>query len=840
MKKILLSVLTLTAALQFNTAVAQLSQGGVPLSFGKHYTQIQAIPVVNMPSFDLAALQAEDAVNDQSKGPFRFGYNHMVNLSMANSGIWTSLPSGDRIWQLSIRSKGAKSINLAMDDFYMPEGAKLFIYNEDRSVVFGAFTSRNNDASNHFATDLISGEQITLEYYEPAAVGGKGHMNIFRVTHGYRGGEDYYKSFGQAGSCQVNINCALGANWQSEKRGVVCLVVGGSEFCSGSLVTDVPQDGKPYILTANHCSSSNDMASWVFRFHWEAPTCSNPSSSPSSQSLSGSVLRARTGTSDFCLVEITGGLSGGTIPSSYNVYFNGWSNVDVPATSAIGIHHPSGDIMKISEAANATSTSTMSGATCWRVGQWTTACTEPGSSGSPLFDQDHHIVGQLFGGPSACGASAANMYDNYGKFAVSWLGDGTSSTQLKPWLDPGNTGATIEDGYDPNAVAPAYTLDAAIQSIVSPATGYASCNSSLTPQVILKNFGAATLTSCTINYQVDASTVQTYSWTGSLNTNSATTVTLPGLTGLSVASHTFRAYTAGPNAGTEEYTPNDTASSTFSIISPSPVSPLPVSENFESAFPSSTWTIGNPDANVTWVSTNTAGGFGTSSSSAVMDNYNDDITGQSDYIYSPYMDLSAVTAPVTLTFDVAYARYSNTYKDSLRVNVTTDCGTTWTNVYRKGNTALATAPDNGSAEFVPTSTQWRTETVNLNSFAGQSAVRVAFENKSGYGQLMYIDNINILHTSSGLNGPADMNTAVNVYPNPSSGIFSVSMNFPKAQDVTVKVINVLGETISYKVMENVSSNVSTIDLGSQPKGMYFVEITSDSGEKTVKKINVIK
>ena len=162
MKKILLSVLTLTAALQLNTAVAQLSQGGTPLSFGKHYVQQQAIPVVNMPSFDLAALQAEDAVNDQSKGPFRFGYNHMVNLSMANSGVWTTFPGGDRMWQLSIKSKGAKSINLAMDDFYMPEGAKLFIYNEDRSVVFGAFTSVNNDASNHFATDLISGEQITL------------------------------------------------------------------------------------------------------------------------------------------------------------------------------------------------------------------------------------------------------------------------------------------------------------------------------------------------------------------------------------------------------------------------------------------------------------------------------------------------------------------------------------------------------------------------------------------------------------------------------------------------------------------------------------------------------
>src|SRR6185295_2282882 len=118
---------------------------------------------------------------------------------------------------------------------------------------------------------------------------------------GYRGVEDYVaKSFGDAGSCQVNINCPLGANWQSEKHGVVCLVVSGSAFCTGALVNDVPQDGKPYILTANHCSSSNDWTSWVFRFNWEAPGCSNPASSPSSQSLNTSVLRARNAGSDFC------------------------------------------------------------------------------------------------------------------------------------------------------------------------------------------------------------------------------------------------------------------------------------------------------------------------------------------------------------------------------------------------------------------------------------------------------------------------------------------------------------------------------------------------------------
>ncbi|MCX6294504.1 MAG: T9SS type A sorting domain-containing protein [Bacteroidetes bacterium] len=464
MKRNLLSVLMFSAVLFCNTANAQLSQGGMPYSFSSGNDAKQAIDFVNMPTFDLVALQTEDAINDLSKGPFRFGYNHMVNMGLSNSGTWTSLSNGDRLWQMGLKSIGAQTLNLAFDDFFMPEGAKLFIYNASKSFVIGAFTSINNQEDKQFATDLIPGDAVILEYYEPANVANKGKINLFRVTHGYRGVEEYVrsfagteaeKSFGGSGTCEVNVNCALGTNWQNEKRSVVCLVSGGSEFCTGALVNDVPQDGKPYILTANHCGASG-FGTWVFRFNWEAPGCSDPVSSPSTaQSLTGGVHRSFSANSDFSLVEITGGLVGGTVPVAYNPYFAGWSNIDVPADSAWGIHHPSGDIKKISQAANACISSTWSGTPAnshWQVGLWTTACTEPGSSGSPLFDQNHRIVGQLHGGPSACGLASSSMNDVYGKFSLSWLGGGTAATQLKAWLDPANTGATVLDGYDPSAL----------------------------------------------------------------------------------------------------------------------------------------------------------------------------------------------------------------------------------------------------------------------------------------------------------------------------------------------------------------------------------------------------
>ncbi len=839
MKKILpISIFVLFVLLN-NIIHAQLSEGGKPLSFNKHFQPSKPVIFEYMPAVDLKALKAEDAVNDESKGPFRFGFNHYVNLNLNNSGIWTTLVNGDRIWQLGIKSAGAQSLNLAFDDFYLPDGAKLFVYTSDKKYIFGAFTKQNNDTSKKFATDLIPGDALIIEYYEPASVAGQGSLNLFRATHGYRGVKEYSaKAFGDGGSCEVNINCALGSNWQNQKHGVVCLVVNGSEFCTGSLINDVPQDLKPYVLTANHCSTSNDYATWVFRFNWEAPGCTNPVTSPSTvQSLNTSALRARSAGSDFCLVEITGGLIGGTVPAAYSPYFNGWSADNTPASSVVGIHHPQGDIKKISEALNATSTGTYSNADCWKIGQWTTACTEPGSSGSPLFDQNKRIVGQLFGGPSGCSVAVSNMYDYYGKFATSWLGGGTSSTQLQVWLDPGNTGALTLDGFDPNAVPPAFAFDAAIQSIVVPAIGTASCNTSVTPEVTLHNYGSDTLISCTINYKLDSGPVQTYNWSGNLITNSSVSITLNSINGLSVSSHTFISYTSNPNGSSEQNTINDTSSNTFAIVSATPVVTIPQTENFQSVFPSVNWTIGNPDANETWTKVTTAGGFGASTSSARMNNNTaSDISGQSDFIYLPFLNLSNAVSPISLTFDVAYARYNSTYNDSLNVSVSNDCGATWNRLYTKGGTALATAPNN-TGNFVPTAAQWRTENISLNSFAGQSALKIAFENKSGYGQALFIDNINVTNSTSIYSN--DFNSSFNIYPNPGNGEFNIEVNLNSEKDVNIKVFNIMGKIISVKTIPNISNGIYNIDLSRESNGMYFVEISTDT-EKSVKKINLIK
>lgn len=429
---------------------AQLSQGGTPLSFSPDkQKQLITVPYEKMESVDVGALMAEDVFNDKIKDqPWRFGKDLFVNLNPENSGVWNVLKNGDRLWRLGISSKGALSINLTFDKYKLPEGASMFIYNQNQSVVLGSFTSANNQKDRYFAVSPISGESIIIEYYEPAHTKFQGEINLWRVTHGYRDINLYQKAFESSGICNVNAICPEGDPIRDEIRSVAMIILGGG-LCSGALINNTNNDGAPLFLSANHCYS--DPGTVVFRFNWESESCSNPSISPLYVSLSGATQRARNSDSDFWLMELNQ-----TPPIEYNVYYSGWNrtaSTSLPGT-VYGIHHPAGDIKKISWATSGVSNSTYlndagSGTSHWRVGSWSDGTTtEPGSSGSPLYDAQFRIIGQLHGGYAACGNTSA---DWYGNMAVSWDGGGTSSTRLSDWLDPAGTNAITVEGYEPGS-----------------------------------------------------------------------------------------------------------------------------------------------------------------------------------------------------------------------------------------------------------------------------------------------------------------------------------------------------------------------------------------------------
>ncbi|MCH7690202.1 MAG: hypothetical protein IIA17_04045 [candidate division Zixibacteria bacterium] len=429
------------------SASAQISVGGKPASFGKSIPGV--IDSRKLPRVDVAAYLAEDMQESGKDIPYRFGAPIDVSFDMNNSGSWNRLADGSNIWRLEIISEGAYSLNLLYDEFYLPDGGRFFLYNSDQSSILGAFTSANNKSHRKFSTAPTPGDKVILEYYQPASVTEDAVIKISRVVHAYRNIFhrsiiDRVSGFGDAGSCNNNVNCAVGDDWQDQSRAVSMILTGGGfRLCTGSLVNNVRNDGTPYYLTANHCLGGH--ASWIFMFNYESPTCSNIDG-PTWMTVQGSTLMASYSTSDFGLLLLTE-----QPPDSYNVYYNGWSAENVPGDSSVGIHHPSGDIKKISfdyDFVTATSwLGTAPGTTHWRVGNWEDGTTEPGSSGSPLYNKQKQVIGQLHGGFASCASITA---DWYGRVARSWLGGGANSNSLKPWLDPDNTGILAIDGYDPN------------------------------------------------------------------------------------------------------------------------------------------------------------------------------------------------------------------------------------------------------------------------------------------------------------------------------------------------------------------------------------------------------
>lgn len=186
-----------------------------------------------------------------------------------------------------------------------------------------------------------------------------------------------------------------------------------------------------------------------------------------------------------------------------------------------------------------------------------------------------------------------------------------------------------------------------------------------------------------------------------------------------------------------------------------------IQEDFEGGFLPNGWSINNEDGGGTWSLSTAAGGFGASSQAAIFNNYDIDSQHSYDDLVMP-LDGTFLSIQPYVYFDVAYARWGSGYSDSLAVMISNDCGVTFDQVFLKGGTSLATAPDNQSY-FTPSSNEWRTDSVDLSAYIGQVNLQIAFRNIGGWGNNIYLDNINI-GSMVGLEIP-DSNP-YSIFPNP--------------------------------------------------------------------------
>lgn len=465
--------------LVFVSVDATARQGELPYSLAHRakigvYLQTQDVQAI-----DAAARRDEIDEAMHRPGPhmkrLKSADNVPVSITPDGNGVWETLVDGSRLWRARVRAAGATDLRLTFGKFSLPPGATMYVIGTD-DYYQGPYTVADS-MNAQFHSPAIPGDTAMIEMRIPANTPfAPDTLELSGVGAGFRDlfGREKVSSTGPgaSGACNVDVACPLGQSYPNEIQ-----AVGYYEFqadsdhgyyiCTGTLLADVPRDRKNYFLTAAHCiSSSAEAASMVVYWNYQSTQCgtlSAPAGGFLGDDLHAATLRASRADVDFTLVELTQAPQ-----AAWNAFHAGWDASGSVPSGTIGIHHPSGDVKKITAGPAPSTTYSCisdSGAsnTHWQTGPYTQGTTEGGSSGSGLFasaaDGSHArlLIGTLSGGGAACSSLSPSQpnaeNDCYGKFAIAWNGT-DASTRLRDWLDPANSGAVSLQGGDGPTVTP--------------------------------------------------------------------------------------------------------------------------------------------------------------------------------------------------------------------------------------------------------------------------------------------------------------------------------------------------------------------------------------------------
>jgi V8-like Glu-specific endopeptidase len=383
--------------------------------------------------------------------PLREAKMYSLDIVADTVGVWSVLPSKENVWKLTFEIPDAKGFFIGFDDFYLPEGSELYVYEKSNLKNAVVYKHEDNPKGGPYSIENLRGDNVVLEYVAPEGID-KPKLHISDLGYKYSDGQGEPSGFNNdLNSCMINANCPEGDFWQNQKKGIVQLRVRknpdtNSSLCSGTLVNNTNEDKTPYILTAYHCFENMPLSAITnteFFFEYETPGCEKTATAPKYKYHKGSiplVMIPLNDGSDGVLLQLSE-----PIPEDWDVYYNGWdrTNDGTTITGGAVIHHPQGDVKKIT-LYNKPLTSgkwenEVPGETHW-ITTYSAGATEGGSSGSPIFNQDGYVVGTLTGGDSSCSKQGA--IDYYGKFRYHWDQYPDEELHMSKYLDPNNTGVT--------------------------------------------------------------------------------------------------------------------------------------------------------------------------------------------------------------------------------------------------------------------------------------------------------------------------------------------------------------------------------------------------------------
>jgi len=403
-----------------------------------------------IPRPDMTKIRKQDEqINDFRKGLMRIGTREKlpnpVGFSASKKSAksaWTTLADGSKLWVLNIEATDAEAVRVHFQNVVLPAGCFFFVYkSDDPNEAVGPYDQSSLYRGGDCWSESVFSSHVTVECSVPASIDVSDvRFEVKEIAYIYV--NVFEQGLRKVGACHYDVTCYPA--WNLQKNAVAGLGSIGSVgvlWCTGCLLNDTdPYTYVDYFMTANHCvGSQGDADTLEFYWFYQTATCNGTVPSVSSVPRTGGGADYLAGRDDFWGNDFSFLRLRQETPAG--VGYAGWTTEGLaPGDAVIGIHHPDGSWKRINfghyNSANKN---------YWSV-QWSQGVTEPGSSGSPLFDAEHRFVGQLWGGSSSC--VNQNGIDDYGRFDISY-------PVIKDWLNPGSLSSglwyirTLIPGSDP-------------------------------------------------------------------------------------------------------------------------------------------------------------------------------------------------------------------------------------------------------------------------------------------------------------------------------------------------------------------------------------------------------
>lgn len=459
-------------------SICYSSLATVPYSFTDSTNQLVPLEMVSsyetiIPNIDSVNAYIDSLDELGIRQPFCYGIGINSDLNITSVGTWDTLSNGDRLWRYKIICPDSKTINLYFQNFILAENSNISFYNMSRNTLLGPYLNDINRNDSLFSTHLVYGDTLILELFEPVNDFEENSLAIETIVYGFKETDTLSSKRSSVFSndyCLVDANCEEGDDYCREKYSVAKIISNLNNelfyLGTGALVNNTKLDYKPYLLTAFHLidldrtsvlsqTEKDRTKDWNIQFGYIRENCGSGSSLQTYE-YSGADFRAGWDLthSEFALVELQVTPKSGET-NFPDVFFSGWDRTGDTPDNVGCLHFP-----KIPRQDNASyfmkvnfddEQPTTYQTYWWSVDSWDVGSTGKGSSGSPLYNEDRRIVGQLTGQKHRVDDPLQQMCHPYkesiyGKFSLSWDGGGTSDTRLKDWLDPDNTGVTTLDG----------------------------------------------------------------------------------------------------------------------------------------------------------------------------------------------------------------------------------------------------------------------------------------------------------------------------------------------------------------------------------------------------------